>query len=175
MSSHRPKRRIIIGVAAVGVGVLLAPVMSACAGSNRPTSENAQSATSSTTAESKQGTLRGTHSPLMGIDMPARSEGVWVVGESTGGKPARKESWAVPMSYDKTIAAMNTIMKPGGGDFDSIPWLKEATVDTPDSRYTDWWWGKDDRPLILVRIQQFDGDSRIAPDTMTSVDFERRD
>lgn len=113
----------------------------------------------------------------MGVDMPAESYGVWIVNSTnnTGnGKPSRMESWAVPMSYEKTVAAMKSVFSPDSGDFDGIPWLKESIEDKPDSHYVDWWWGTDDQPLILIRIQQDTGVSEVA-DSVTSVDFERRD
>jgi hypothetical protein len=119
----------------------------------------------------------------MGVDMPAGSYGVWIVkaaddtaaaADSKNGKPSRMESWAVPLSYEKTVAAMRSVLSPDSGDFDGIPWLKETIEDKPDSHYVDWWWGTDDQPLILVRIQQDTGVNE-AEDSLTSVDFERRD
>ena len=119
--------------------------------------------------------MRGTHSPLMGVDLPAGSDGVWIDNApNETGKPSRMESWAVPMSYEKTVAAMTPVLNPGGGELDGIPWQKDTTEDKPGSHYVDWWWGKDGQPLILVRIQQDTGVND-TPDSMTSVDFESRD
>jgi hypothetical protein len=127
-------------------GVILAMTIGSCASHTDSTtgagqSMSSPSATGSTTAESKQGTLRGSHSPLMGVDLPAGSYGVWIVNapndtgtagaDDVAHKPSRRESWAVPMSYEKTVAAMTSVLHPGGGELDGIPWLKEATEDKP--------------------------------------------
>lgn len=116
--------------------------------------------------------ITGLQSPLMGITMPAGSDGTSIVNDANkDGEPDRMETWEVSMSYDATLDAMKEILQPYGGSLDGIPWEEgdsEGTAAAQD-RLADWWWGRDGEPLILVAIQQF-GDN-----TTTTVYFDRRD
>ncbi len=133
----------------------------------------------STDVKSEAGPLQGTSSPLLGIDMPAGSEGVRNVNDfNNDGKPNRFESWEIPLSYDEALTALKQRLQPGGPPLDGIPWEESNSKGTAGGgdRYVDWWWGRDNQPLILIRIQETtDTDGALIKGVRTDVNIERRD
>lgn len=129
--------------------------------------------------KSESGALQGTHSVLLDIDMPGRAYGDSNVNDfNNDGKPNRFETWEVPLSYDATTAALKQALQPYASPLDGIPWEEgnsSGSAATQD-RYVDWWWGRNDQPLILVRIEETsDGDGAYVKGVRTDVRIERRE
>lgn len=162
--------KFVLPVVAVAVilGIMLA-VANLYLGGDKASSSNTQLPT----RESQRGPLDGLRSPLMGIEMPGGADLRSLLNDFTkDGIPNRMERWSVPLSFDNTVAAMKSTLHPYTSSFDGIPWLQAATEvnDTSGHRYVDWWWGRGShQPLILVRVQEYDGEPT------TTVTFERRD
>lgn len=140
---------------------------------------NKPSTRPSSTVRNEAGPIVGTRSTLLGVDMPPGSKGVRNVNDfNNDGEPDRFESWEVPLTYDSALTAMKQVLQPYGDSLEGIPWEEgnsEGTASGSD-RYVDWWWGRDNKPLILVRIDETtDTDGALIQGVRTDITIERRD
>ena len=111
--------------------------------------------------------------------MPPGSEGVRNVNDfNKDGKANRFESWEIPLDFDSSTGILELMLKPYAGPLDGIPWAEGQSTGSAaaQNRYVDWWWGRDNEPLILVRIEETsDGDGAFVKGVRTDVSIERRD
>jgi hypothetical protein len=108
------------------------------------------------TVVNRSGPLEGTRSPILGIDVPPGSDGVWIVNDfNDDNKPNNFEQWTVPLGYDEAVALLTEQLNPHYTRPDGMPWLEG---DEPEGelgeRYVDWWWGVSE-PELLVRVQEY--------------------
>lgn len=108
------------------------------------------------TVVDRAGPLEGLRSPILGIDLPAGSDGVWNVNDfNDDNRPNNFEQWTVPLGYDETVAYLTEVLNPRYTRADGMPWLEGDTTEGElGERYVDWWWGVSD-PELLVRAQEF--------------------
>jgi hypothetical protein len=120
-----------------------------------PTASVAPGTTPATVVE-RAGPLEGLHSPILDIDFPAGSEGVWNVNDfNDDNKPNNFENWTVPLGYDETVTYLRDRLNPHYTRPDGMPWFEgDETEGEVGERYVDWWWGVSE-PELLVRPQEF--------------------
>jgi hypothetical protein len=119
-----------------------------------PTASNPPGTTPPTVVD-RAGPLEGLRSPILRIDLPAGSDGVWNVNDfNDDNRPNNFEQWTVPLGYDETVAFLTGLLNPHYTRPDGMPWLEGDTTEGElGERYVDWWWGVSD-PELLVRAQE---------------------
>lgn len=120
-----------------------------------PTDNNPPGTTPTTVVE-RAGPLEGLRSPILGIDLPAGSDGVWNVNDfNDDNRPNNFENWTVPRGYDETVAYLADLLNPHYTRPEGMPWFEGDTTEGElGERYVDWWWGVSE-PELLVRVQEF--------------------